>query len=151
MEPITLIFIMIFSLVLLMSWYLSRKRRTHHFPLYTAVTHLNGITSLHMRFDRCPIGKEAVGKIYSEFQSTILEMQDMGYVKVKFVTHMLRKGGISEFENFLHNHQMVYEHKCIRYTPWIHSALNKLAMRWHKGNRLKVHPLSLYATIRLRD
>ena len=142
---------LIFPLMLAVYWLKSRKRRTHYFPLYSVVRHTFGPATLHMRFDKCPVGQGAVFIIYNELQSTLIEMQTLGYQRVKFVSHLCRKGGTKKLLEFLKMNQMKCERLNIKPTPWIHLVSNKLALRLYKKTSMKVSAESLYIVIELSE
>lgn len=140
---------LIFPHVLASYWIKSRRRRTHYFPLYSVVSHTFGPPTLHMRFDKFPAEGRAIFKIYEELLSTLIEMQKLGYQRVKFVSHLFRKGGTRKFLDFMNANQMSCVHFSIKPTPWIHYVTNKVALRLYKKRKMKVSADSIYITIDL--
>ncbi|ERM14379.1 hypothetical protein L585_08630 [Pantoea ananatis BRT175] len=143
----TLIFI--FLVVLLMRWYKSVKSRTYSFPLYSVVCHLDGKTTLHMRFKYCPVGNGALKKIYIELKNTLIEMKKMGYKKVSFTSHLFQDYGTEELCKFLHANAMQYTQMKVVPTPWTHVLSNKIVMFMYTKKIMKVHSTSLVITIKL--
>jgi len=136
--------------ILVCKW-LHIRNRTIYFHLYSVASHGSKPATIHMRFKNCPVGKDAVFEIYEELQSTLIELQKKGYDRVKFVSHLFRKGGTYELLNFLNSHGMVCEQKAFRPTPWTHALSNKVLMRYHKKRGIKVSSKSLDITIRLHS
>ncbi|KTS27615.1 hypothetical protein NS381_09480 [Pantoea stewartii] len=137
----------IFLIVLLMRWYKSVKSRTYSFPLYSVVRHLDGKTTLHMRFKYCPVGNGALKKIYIELKKTLIEMKTMGYTKVSFTSHLFQDYGIEKLCKFLSANNMQYSHMEVIPTPWTHVLSNKIVMYMYTKKIMKVHRTSLVITI----
>ncbi len=145
----TICLICVFAIALLMRLKKNIEKRTRYFPLFSVVSHGSKPATLHMRFANCPVGKGAIFQIYNELQMTLIELQKLRYPRVRFVSHLCREGGTRDLLNFLSSHGMACEQAITLPTPWIHSLLNKVVMRFRKKCSLKVSPLSLDITIKL--
>lgn len=147
MVSVNLIFM--FLIVLLMRKKKQLSNRTQYFPLFSVVSHGSKPATLHMRFKKCPVGKGSILIIYNELQSTLIRLQELGYHRVRFVSHLCRNGGTKQLLQFLDDNQMECDHFSVRPTPWIHTITNKVALLLTKGTSMKVSSLSLYITIKL--
>lgn len=148
MEPITLIYM--FLIVLTMRWYKSRKRRTYSFPLYSVVKHRKGPATLYMVFSQCPVGAGALEEIFIKLQATLVELQKLGFTRVKFTSHLLRPGTEKKLLSFLAHNCMSCERKRRYNTPLLHTFSNKIAMKYCKNKTVKVSATSMSITIKLQ-
>lgn len=149
MMLLIILFFTLYSLICfaIYFWYRSRIYRMN---VYYVVKRFRSPATLHMKFNKCPVGVGAREEIYSELCYSLIELQNKGYDRVSFISHLVRKGGKNKILQFLSLNNMYCEELTFRPTKNFHKLTNQFLMRFHHKTKIKVHHESAYMTIKLR-
>lgn len=107
--------------------------------------------SLHMRWGKSPIGRNAYKELEQHSRNLLIDLRDSGYKTVKFTSHLIRKGSENKLREFLSTENMSIVQLNYIQTPLLHYAIIQLEMLTTRKRKIKINKVSGKIIIKLND